>query len=327
MRKSTALYIATYALDIVQRLLPERSYFLPVRTSMQALLETLVYEKNGIILHDEIATFFSTLEKNYNGDMKSILTSCFGVPSQIVTEFKSTGKTIIENPIFSIAAASTPAWLKNDMKKHDVTSGFLARFLFCYQEKNERVLPFPDKPDSQELLNIVDFFESLYDLQPEEMIIDDEFKALYSDFYKATRGLIDNITTNNGLEAVFGRLQTDYFFKFAILEGVLSNRTILNKNDAERAIYLCTYYMAQATKVLQIIDETEQVGLEKKIFNAIKAKPGISKTEIHKVLSNHEPSDKINRILKGLETAERIEIRPVISDKGRTRSTFHPISP
>lgn len=326
MRKSTALKNGTYPLSHFQTMQKKCDYLLPVRTSIQALLDSLKHEKNGIIIQDEIATFLSTLAQGYNADMKSILTSCFDVPEQLKTDFLGAGKTTIKQPIFGIASASTPQWLKKNLKQNDVTSGFLARFLFCYQKENGRVLPFPSQPDSTELKLVYDRFEKLYALQPAEMTFDAEFRKFYGDFYKESRQLITNIRTENGLKAVFSRLQTDYFFKFAILEGVLSGRLILTRDDAERAIYLCTYYMAQATKVLQIIDETEQTSLEKRVLKIIGKTPGITKTEIHKEFSNHLPARKLNGALKDLIRAERVVEVSKPSKNGRHLSSYKQIS-
>ncbi len=66
--------------------------------------------------------------------MKSLLTNFFDVPSSYKINFKSTGKKNLEYPIFSIATASTPVWLKENLKKGDATSGFMAHFFICFSE-------------------------------------------------------------------------------------------------------------------------------------------------------------------------------------------------
>jgi len=326
MRKSTALKNGTSPLSHFQTMHTNRDYILPVRTSVQALLDSLKHEKNGIIMQDEIATFLATLGQGYNADMKSLVTSCFDVPEQLKTDFLGAGKTVIKQPIFSIASASTPQWLKTNLKQNDVTSGFLARFLFCYQKENSRVIPFPSQPDSNKLKLIYDRFEKFYALQPAEMSFDAEFRQLYEDFYKESRQLINNIRTENGLKAVFSRLQTDYFFKFAILEGVLSGRLILTRDDAERAIYLCTFFMAEATKVIQIIDQTKQTSLEKRVLKIIGSSPGVTKTQIHKEFSNHLPAKKLNNVISHLLKAERIAAITKQGKNGRSLTAYQPIS-
>ncbi len=326
MRKSTALRNGLYPVAYFQEKNIDRDYLLPVRTSVQALLEAINNESHGVIVHDELATFLTTLSQGYTTDMKSIITSCFDVPKQVKTEFKGEGKLIIKSPIFGIASASTMDWLKRSLKKIDLTSGFLARFIFCYQEKNNRILAFPEPPDPDRLNEIYDTFEKLYSLQEAEVTYDDDFKKLYIEFYQESRELINNIRIENGLNAVFSRIQTDYFFKFAILEGVLSGRLVLTREDAKRAIYLCTYFMAQATKVLQIIDQTEQTSLEKRVLSIISKKPGITKTAIHKEFSNHLPASKLNNVLKDLEKGERIEELTKPSKNGRLLTTYKSIS-
>jgi hypothetical protein len=84
--------------------------------------------------------------------------------------------------------------------------------------------------------------------------------------------------------------------------------------------------MAQATKVLQIIDQTEQTSLEKRVLSIISKKPGITKTAIHKEFSNHLPASKLNNVLKDLEKGERIEELTKPSKNGRLLTTYKSIS-
>jgi len=230
-RKTTSLDIGLHIIKGFNREHPERDFLLPSSTSIASLLEVLKIEKNGVVKHSELATFLALLKKGFNTDMKSILTDFFDVPDQYKTKFITKDDSILERPIFSIATASTPIWMKENLKKGDATSGFLARFLFAFQNKKTRSIAIPQAPDETRLKKIEDVFQHLYDLKPTAIEFDDEFKQIYTEFYHESDAFIDELSVDSGLKSIFSRLQTDYFLKFTILECVLLDKTTASRDN------------------------------------------------------------------------------------------------
>ena len=306
-RKTTALCIGLYAVKKANEQKPERHYMLPSRSSISALLEILGTEKHGVIEHSEIATFLELLKKGFNCDMKSLLTSFFDVPAVYKMNFITKEDTCIQKPIFSMATASTPVWLKENLKKGDATSGFLARFLFSLQNKKERSIPIPRQPDPERVKKIMENFAKLYALSEAEIKLTPDFEKVYSDFYLECDDFIDKLPFDNGLRSLLGRLQTDYFLKFTILECVLTNKTEAGKEEAIRAKYLVVFYMTQAIQAIKNITPDPQMELEKRIIAHLKENGEDNRTGLYKILSNNVSASKLNSVLTSLIRAEQIE--------------------
>jgi len=305
-RKTTSLDIGLMMVKKRNKEFPDRNYLLPSRSSMSSLMEILLKEQNGVIEHSELATFLELLKKGFNCDMKSLLTSFFDVPPSYKVNFITKEDTNLEYPIFSIATASTPVWLKNNLHKGDATSGFLARFLFAFQNKKTKSIPIPLQPDAKRIEMLNDIFKKLYELKPEEIKLDEEFKAVYSEFYHECDEFIDELAVDNGLKSIFSRLQTDYFLKFTILECVLADKTTASGDEASRVKYLIAFYMAQAIATIKSISPDQQMELETKILKFIKAKKEVTRTDLYRYFHNKLSAQKLNSALGSLLKADLI---------------------
>lgn len=307
-RKSTSLNIGLYPVKKIAEQNPDRHLILPSRSSMAALLEALKTEKQGVIEHSEIATFLELLKKGFNVDMKSLLTTFFDVPASYKANFITKEDMILEKPIFSLATASTPVWLKENLKKGDATSGFLGRFIMAIQREKDRCIPIPQQPDQTRVQAIIDNFKSIYALKPAEITLGPGFKSVYSEFYHECDKFIKELPYDNGLNSLLSRLQTDYFLKFTILECVLSNKTEAGAEEAKRAKYLVAYYMTQAILTIKNITPNSQMVLEKKVLDFIRSsKEGVTRTDLHNLFNHNYTAAKLNFILSSLIKAELIE--------------------
>ncbi len=305
-RKTTSLDIGLMMVKKRNKEFPDRNFLLPSRSSMSSLIEILGIEKFGVIEHSELATFLELLKKGFNCDMKSLLTSFFDVPESYKVNFITKDDTNLEYPIFSIATASTPVWLKNNLHKGDATSGFLARFLFAFQNKKTRSIPIPIQPDAKKIEILYEVFSKLYELKPEEIKLDEGFQAIYTEFYRESDKLIDELQVDNALKSIFSRLQTDYFLKFTILECVLADKTTASKDEALRVKYLVAFYMAQAIATIKNITPDQQMELETKILKFIKLKKEVTRTELYRYFHNKLSVQKLNPALGSLLKADLI---------------------
>jgi len=212
----------------------------------------------------------------------------------------------LERPIFSIATASTPVWMKENLKNGDATSGFLARFLFSFQNNKTRSIAIPQQPDAARVKKIEDVFQQLYDLQPAVIDLDDEFRQIYTEFYHESDKFIDEMPVDNGLKSIFSRLQTDYFLKFTILECVLSDKKTASRNEALSAKYLVAFFMAQAIAVIKNISPTETMVLETKIQQFLNSVTEATRTDLYRHFKNNLSASQLNTALGSLLKADII---------------------
>jgi len=211
MRKSTALDIGTYMPKQLDAEHPDRHFLLPNDGSLAGFLEVLMVEKNGILVHSEIATLLENMAKGCNLNAKSLFTSFFDVPAIHKIRHKEAGEECIREPMFGIAAGTTLPWLKSKINKNDMESGFLARFLYCYRDIKDRSIAIPRPPDAVTLDKMSAFYRKLLDIRPEEISLDSSFNRMYEAHYNKINTILNNPWLDDGTKAFLGRIQTDYF--------------------------------------------------------------------------------------------------------------------
>lgn len=118
-----------------------KDVILPNKITAEALLEHLAFGHSGVILTGEFGAWLQNMDKTHNGDLKSIFTELYDIPPSYRYKTKTQGDHILENPFFSICGFSTLAWLKENLKPNDVSSGFFARFLLFSPPHQDYIPP------------------------------------------------------------------------------------------------------------------------------------------------------------------------------------------
>ncbi|MDD2297247.1 MAG: hypothetical protein PHX79_05475 [Sphaerochaetaceae bacterium] len=306
-RKSTALNIGLYFNTLLQQNNADRKLILPNDGSISSLLTILGEEKQGVIKHSELASLLDNMSKGFNSNMKSLMTDFFDVPPVHNVSLKKEGDIRVEKPIFSMATASTINWLKQKTSVNDVESGFLARFLLCSRDNKQRSIPIPQAPDQGIRDNMLAAFETLLSLEPSEIICDEGFNQVFRAHYERIDNLYTDVLIDEGTKALFGRLQTDYFLKFSILECVLTKKRIADVEVANRASYLIDYYLGQARCVMDKIQRTKRSTQEEKVLYFLSQKPGATKTDIYGLFHKNIYADNLSSVLNSLLDANLIE--------------------
>ncbi len=116
-----------------------KDVILPNKITAEALLEHLSQGHSGVILTGEFGAWLQNMEKMHNADLKAIFTELYDVPPCYRYKTKTQGDHILESPYFSIYGVSTLAWLKENLKPNDVSSGFFARFLLFTPPHHEGI--------------------------------------------------------------------------------------------------------------------------------------------------------------------------------------------
>lgn len=174
-----------------------KDVILPNKITSEALLEHLSQGHAGVILTGEFGAWLQNMEKSNNGDLKAIFTELYDVPPCYRYKTKNQGDHILEDPFFSICGVSTLAWLKENLKPNDVSSGFFARFLlFTPPHKDnipaalptdkQRVNPEAEKAVRDILNNMSDRYE--YKLSQSAKIV---FESAHLSLYSMTKTYSD----------------------------------------------------------------------------------------------------------------------------------------
>ena len=320
-RKTTALNIGTEFISQKQSEDVENLFLLPEISSQNVFIETLSESKFGLIKVGEIKSFQSNLDKSYNDGMKAKFTEMFDVPSSITLKHRTINKgkhQIINKPIFSIAAASTKDWFRSSLGEYDVSSGFLARFIFCNGESN-RIIPIPKIVDKAKEMKLLNQYIRLYDLNPLEITMSVEAKKYYTDYYYEISNEIKKGNALN-LNPFIGRLRDNYCIKFAIIEATLKDKTIISGEMMNSAIYLSNFYKDQINSIISSFNTNKRRKIEDSIIELLKNSESCSKTELRKSLQLN--TVELNETISSLLEAEIIKAESNFVGKARRPTKF-----
>lgn len=303
VRKSTSLNTGLHFNLLFDNESPDRHYRLPDDGSLAAFLEVLAIEKKGVLRHSEVATLLNIMSKGYNVSMKALFTDFFDVLGAYKIRLKGEENVCVEQPIFSMATATTPVWLKKNLTMEDWTSGFGARFLYCYKDRKDISIPIPRPPDAKNIAELKQFFASLYALPPREITFDDSYKSAYTGFYNEIEALYKTPLVEDATKSLIGRLQTDYFLKLTMFECVLGNKTVATGEEARRVIDQIWFYIAQAHTITGVVLKPERTRQEDKVLEYLRVKGHATKTDLYNLFSRNIQSGGLNAIIKTLTDA------------------------
>jgi len=239
-----------YDLDPDHKNKPEREYIIyPDDITIESLLEKMANQSRGIFRYSEFGQFLKQFSKGYAGDFKQFLTSIYDIPPQYEYDrIKREGK-LIERPYISILGASTIEWFKAGLENADVSSGFLARYLFSIRNVNDKefisLFDLKDRnlPLHSTHIDTYKIFNRLNDTisANTDLTFDKDAIGLMKTHELRINQRAENIITSNDESSYLTRLST-YCFKIAGIIALTNKRTNITKEDVQDAITLCNYY-------------------------------------------------------------------------------------
>lgn len=130
----------------------------PDSATWQALSEDIMncaemFEYNGDFIPEASMSFFSSeygsLMDLYNQEMVNFFIDMWDGKDSYKKSTKSVGKDLIEGPIISLIAGTTPAWLALNMSHIASAGGLTSRTLFAFAEGKESLIAYPDEQPTQ----------------------------------------------------------------------------------------------------------------------------------------------------------------------------------
>lgn len=301
-RKSTALRYAGYTLrphesglmDAPLEVFEQNTLVLN-GTTLSKLISYLALNPARLFVHNELATWLSDMQKNYNGGYRESVTAIF---DNIDLAFANRERTErLRCPALSVAAASTEGWLYQNMSREaDQLSGFLQRMLF-YVVGNVKMEEIDLSTRVGEgLEQKMELFEDRWfrhwraipgqfrlDLTPEALAWRDDY---YREEYAACFA-----RANDSLMSYFTRVFDGYWFKFCTLIQLslvpardwhaaetsgdyeaLFRAHPVDPETCAMAWSLCRFYLKSVNPLLELMNEKDKLAAERKIVEALLGK-------------------------------------------------------
>jgi hypothetical protein len=337
-RKSTALRFAGYALKPHEEELQdapldefEQNTLVLNGTTLSKLVSYLAQNPARLFIHNELATWLSDMQKNYNGGYRESVTGIF---DNIDLTFANRERTErLRRPALSVAAASTEGWLYQNLARDaDQLSGFLQRMLFFVVGKVSLSEIDLTTRIGEGLEDELAFFDSRWfshwrrisgdrrlSLTPVALEWRD---ALYREEYKKYFG-----RANDALMSYFTRIFDGYFFKFCALIALslipeadwrqaeargshtelISSRPV-DDEVASMAWALCRFYMENVNPLLELMEEKDKLAGERKVVEALLNKFGGKAKHSQLMNSCHMRKREFSEVIASLIDREAVSV-------------------
>ena len=279
------------------------------KTTAEALISIFVegFKERGVsggaIVADELGVFLGGQAKNM--DLMQLLTKWYDCPKHFEYHTMMRGKEVMDLVYCNMIAGTTPQWLKDSMPPHAVGGGFTSRIIFVYQDKPEKLIPFPEL--TQEMLVLRG--KLMHDLRvisqlKGEFKFTDKAKGWYEDWYM--RVFKPETTPYASLDGYFGR-KHDTLLKVAMCLAVSkSNALVVDEIELRMGLKALNKNEEHLPATLRLIQMTE-VGEEmEKVYRVICRKEEVEFVQLSRQVSYCMNTKHLEEVLSDLIGGDRV---------------------
>ena len=338
-RKTTAITYAGYTIKPHEELYEDMP--LDVYEAETQILSNVTYSKmlsmlalNGVRLfvHHELSAWLAEMNKHFNSGYKQTITELYDGVSKTVSNQTKTER--IRKPAFSIATATTEAWMYRNIRDNsDQLGGFLQRFIyFVVRDINLEDIDL-DTREGQDLELLLAVYEGMfkifraipgcYQLRLSDAAItlrDAVYKEAYRKWFAKN---------NDDLMSYFTRIYDGYFYKFcaiftlcelweeldeAINRGACETffeSTQVSEEIAAQCLYLCEFYFHNTIPFLEIVSEQDKLSGERKLVELLVNKYGGRAKHSELMNASHMKKREFREAIESLIEREAMTVEAV----------------
>lgn len=294
-------------------------FFYPQSFSPEAFVEIMSDQTHGLWCLDEAGALLSSLDKSYMVDLRDFLNYIYENRTyhrKLRTKKKGGEKRdfLIDDPYLVILFATTPENFREYTRKIDLTSGWLARFLFFYPEYSKEWKGFEpvNKELNEEYTKLKEKKDALkYRTSgkwKEKMEISDEAMELFTAWQKKKE--MEGIERKDKiLMAVIGRLEVSVL-KLALIFAFSNDdfREEIDIESMQEAIRIADQYLEPyARKIIGQVALDEENNLQEKILGILRRNKGVL-TRRNLLKNLHQKIKDVKEALEALTASGEIEI-------------------
>jgi hypothetical protein len=305
VRKTSAINIG---FNLFKEALPDAT-MISQKATAESMISILVSDykskqvSSAVIVSDELGVFLGGQAKD--ASIMQLLTKWYDCPKHFEYHTMARGKEVMDNVCCNMLAGTTPQWLKDSMPAHAIGGGFTSRIIFVYQDRPEKLVPFPEINLEMEKLRV----KLMHDLQTISKMsgtysltkdAHDWYKHWYCEEFKP------ETTPHMALDGYFGRKHDTLLKVGMVLAASRSNETVVNSVDLQmglKALEMNEKTLPETLKLIQMSDSGEEV---EKIHRILCRKGEIHYNALTSQVSYCMPSQRVNEIMKDLCDSNKV---------------------
>lgn len=309
----SSFYRKSYSVGSAENML--RQYdsrlILPREFSVEALIQTLSEQPQGLLMSYEFKTFVGMMSREYMAGAQSLITELYDCPEIYDRKLMSRSVSIKE-PFLNILSASTVDWLRNSLKEDDLAGGFLPRFLIVTAPEKTKVFPFQPVADYGKKNLLVDLLRSISEVTGEVKFADDA-----KDFYIEWYTKFEKEHKGGGVLSPFYARLTEYAKKFCIILAIDRRMGLeIKLDDCRDACILAETFARDITRYVEDGLVYDRMGAwRKKVETALKGAGagGISKRDL--LRETRIIARNLDTILDTLDQEERVKKQLITTEE------------
>ncbi|MGH7197445.1 MAG: DUF3987 domain-containing protein [Candidatus Omnitrophota bacterium] len=305
-----------WGLSVLRKVVPDSTFVSSLGSAEAAYIQIAHSQaKNGIVTYDEFATFMQHVGKDYASQMLNMVVECWDrhAPMEMARTKKSKSTmstmtlTIQEDFVFNFIASSTTAWLFGNIKKDDMDSGFLSRFLISEAHEQTRIYELPDRmPDTvdqslmQKLRELLDYWKvkTEFFMQPDAAEL---YKSVYREIM--TEG---KTSDNHNFSNITSRIPR-YMLKLSLIHAAMRlDRPVIEKNDVEWAGAIVFRAVDSYRRLLLSFSENDFQRMKNGVELFLMTSKKSTERELYRRFNTSV--GRMDAVLKALAKEEKVEI-------------------
>ena len=306
VRKTTAITIGR---KVLQEAIPDL-IVVGQRTTPEALMSIFIQGfkdkkvSGGWIVSDELGVFLGGAGKNM--DLIQLLTKWYDCPDFFDYHTLIRGKEVMNNVYCNMLAGSTPDWLKTSLPPGAVGGGFTSRIVFVYQDKPEKLDPFPTITKEMMLIkkDLVKDLARIGKLHGEFTLTEaakDWFSNWYLNIFKP------ETSTQSSLDGYFGR-KHDTLLKLGMcFSASKSDDLVVDAIELEMGLKALAQTEKHLPQTIRLIQMTESGKELDRVYRVIKRKGEISHVNLMRQVSYAINAKILVELVEDLIRSEKVK--------------------
>jgi len=190
---------------------------------------------------------------------------------------KGQGRDKIENPVLNILAATTPSWIATGLPIEVIDHGFVARVIFVYADRPEKLVPFPTRPNLELVRKLTNDLDHISRLEG-QFEWGAGAKDMYEKYYNA---LAKTMPTDYRISGFHFRKKV-HMLKVAMLLSIAeSDELVLECRDINTAWSLLKSVDKDMARAFSAVGKHSGASDIERILERIVFTGGMTRREIH----------------------------------------------